>query len=1101
MIEKIGFCTLCRSRCGTINVVDNGRLVEVKPAKGHPTGQALCPKGRAAPEIAHSANRLTTPLRRTAPKGAADPGWVPISWDEALGEIADRLNAYRATHGAESVAFAVTSQSSSPISDATDWIQRLQRSYGSPNNCFAVELCNWHKDYGHAFTYGTGLSSPDYRNADLIVLWGHNPANSWLAQADAIAEAQRGGTYVISVDPRQTGTARGANLWLGLRPGTDAALALGIARLLIERNQFDRDFVCRWTNAPFLVREDTGHFLRGRELGWDDDADSYICWDEAGAKPVRAQASPAASGFALTGTYSVDTARGPVRCRPGFAHYAAACAPYTPERVAELTWLAPAQVEAVAEAFAKAKRVAYYGWTGIGQHSNATQTDRAIATLHALTGSFDSPGGNVLFAKHPRNVISDMALMAPAQRQKALGLAARPLGPPARAWVTSQDLYRAILDGEPYRVRALIGFGSNLVVSHPDGRRAREALEALEFQVHCDLFMNPTAEFADIVLPINSPWEREGLRIGFEITPEAEELIQLRQQMIEPIGDSRSDMEVVFALATRIGLGEEFFHGDIDAGLNYLLAPTGVTVEQLRRHPEGIRLPLRQQYRKFETEKCATDTGRIEIYSELFRRHGYAPVPLYREPESLSEHLPLVLTTGNTGYFCHSSHRGIASLRRRNAEPTAYIHSRLAHDKGIAENDWIAIRTRSGEIRMRARIQDGADPRVVGADYGWWQGCPDLGLPAYPELAKDGSNYNNLVSVDVADSISGALPLRSCACDIARLSATAWTGERAFRVSARREEAPHVVSIELSPADGGAVPEFRPGQYLTVMVDGMARPYSLSRAGGADPRSYQLTVKDIGGAVSHAINDRVRVGDVFPVKPPQGQFTPPLAGAFPVVLMAAGIGITPFMSYLETLAGAPSEPEVVLHYCSRNEAERVFGAKLADLARRLPNFSLVNHATRPRPGDEPERIGRLTAAAVADELIRARARFYLCGPDAMMRGISADLIARGVPRFEIFSERFTAAPSLIATNGQSHELRFSRLGKSITWTPGAGTILACAEAAGLSIASGCRVGQCESCALPVLSGEVHHLSDASAIDEGQCLTCQAIPVSDVTLDA
>ncbi len=200
MAEKIGFCSLCRSRCGTINVVEAGRLVEVRPARGHPTGQAVCPKGRAAPEIAHSAHRLTHPLRRTNAKGASDPGWVKISWDEALGEIAAKLNFYRDTYGAEAVAFALTSQSSSPISDSTDWIQRLLRLYGSPNNCFAVELCNWHKDYGHAFTYGTGLSSPDYRNADLIVLWGHNPANSWLAQADAIGEARLRGARVVSID-------------------------------------------------------------------------------------------------------------------------------------------------------------------------------------------------------------------------------------------------------------------------------------------------------------------------------------------------------------------------------------------------------------------------------------------------------------------------------------------------------------------------------------------------------------------------------------------------------------------------------------------------------------------------------------------------------------------------------------------------------------------------------------------------------------------------------------------------------------------------------------------------------------------------------------
>src|SRR5262245_15460103 len=107
--EKPGFCTLCRSRCGTINLVEGGRLVGVKPNPAHPTGRALCPKGRAAPEIAHSARRLTTPLRRTNPKTSADPGFVPISWGAALAEIAEKLGRIRRESGPEAVVFGVTS--------------------------------------------------------------------------------------------------------------------------------------------------------------------------------------------------------------------------------------------------------------------------------------------------------------------------------------------------------------------------------------------------------------------------------------------------------------------------------------------------------------------------------------------------------------------------------------------------------------------------------------------------------------------------------------------------------------------------------------------------------------------------------------------------------------------------------------------------------------------------------------------------------------------------------------------------------------------------------------------------------------------------------
>ena len=183
--EKVGFCTLCRSRCGTLNRVENGRLVSVKALPSHPTGGAICPKGRAAPEIAHSSRRLQKPLRRTRPKTESDPGWREIEWDEALDEIAAQFDKIRRESGPEAVAFAVSSPSGTPMSDSFEWIDRFARVFGTPNHCNATEICNWQKDFAHAFTFGCGMPPGDYRNSDLVVLWGFNPANSWLAVAGA----------------------------------------------------------------------------------------------------------------------------------------------------------------------------------------------------------------------------------------------------------------------------------------------------------------------------------------------------------------------------------------------------------------------------------------------------------------------------------------------------------------------------------------------------------------------------------------------------------------------------------------------------------------------------------------------------------------------------------------------------------------------------------------------------------------------------------------------------------------------------------------------------------------------------------------------------
>src|SRR5690606_12213226 len=132
---------------------------------------------------------------------------------------------------------------------------------------------------------------------------------------------------------------------------------------------------------------------------------------------------------------------------------------------------------------------------------------RAIAILYALTGSFDAPGGNRIYPKQPANSVNGLDLIPAEQRAKALGLNDRPLDPPAMGWVTARDLYQAILTAQPYQIRAFMGFGTNQLASQADVSMAQAAYQQLEFHVHCDLFETPSAKYADIFLPVNTPWE------------------------------------------------------------------------------------------------------------------------------------------------------------------------------------------------------------------------------------------------------------------------------------------------------------------------------------------------------------------------------------------------------------------------------------------------------------------------------------------------------------------------------------------------------------------------------------------------------------------
>lgn len=785
-----GYCALCRSRCGCVSVVENGRLIAVEPNPDHPTGQALCSKGRAAPDLVYSPDRLLHPMKRTRPKGDPDPGWQRIEWDEALDVASKELRRLRASGGAESVAFSVASPSASGLSDAIPWIERLINAFGTPNWAYGTELCNWHKDHARCFTFGVGVSAPDFERTGCVLYWGHNPSTSWITHATGALEAKARGARLVVVDPRHAGLANKADLWLRVRPGSDGALALSVAGVMIEEDRFDRDFMREWSNGPLLVNPATGEFLTAADLTSDGDRRRLVAWDESGGRPVLydpdtgAYERPSARQ-ALFGTFSVETVRGRIACPTAFEMFRALCASYPPERAAEICWVSAEQIRTMARMLHESGPVSYYGWTGVGQHTNATQTDRAIALVCALTGSFDVPGGNVLFDKVRVNDVRGIELMPPARRAKAIGREKRPIGPARAGWITGRDLYDAILTGKPYPVRGLVGFGANLVVSHADGARAAEAFKRLDFYLHADLFMTPTAAFADIVLPVSTAWEREGLRAGFEISQEAESLVQFRRATIEPRGEARSDTSIVFDLAMRLGLGDAFWNGDVEAGYRHILAPSGVTLEALREKPEGIRVPLATRHRKYAGDGTdpapgfATPTRKVEVYSEFLLRNGQAPLPEFVEPAvgpysrpELARRFPLVLTCAKTAQFCHSQHRNLPALRRHMPHPIVEIHPGTAGARGIAEGDWVEIETPHGRIRARSRLSAKIDPRVVSAQHGWWQACRELGLPGYDAVGPESANFNVAISTDAVDPISGAPSLRSFLCEVSKSEMT-----------------------------------------------------------------------------------------------------------------------------------------------------------------------------------------------------------------------------------------------------------------------------------------------------------------------------------------
>jgi anaerobic selenocysteine-containing dehydrogenase len=286
-------------------------LTKVTADPEHPNG-CICVKGTAAPEIVYAPDRLQYPMVRTRPKGDPDPGWTRISWDEALDLTASRLLEIKARYGPEAVVFPVATPTGTASNDFHFWAWRLANAFGSPNVVANTHICQWHRDHGSKYTYGVSTPPPDYEHTRCMLLWGFNPQASWPAAAMQISRARAQGARIIVIDPRKTGIAEKADLWLRVRPGADGALALSMIHVLLEERLCDEPFVRDWTNGAFLVREDTAQMLTGQGLAPTGDPQSFLAWDGRGGGPVayRADGGYGQDGIepALSGTYTVSLA-------------------------------------------------------------------------------------------------------------------------------------------------------------------------------------------------------------------------------------------------------------------------------------------------------------------------------------------------------------------------------------------------------------------------------------------------------------------------------------------------------------------------------------------------------------------------------------------------------------------------------------------------------------------------------------------------------------------------------------------------------------------------------------------------------------------------
>ena len=228
------------------------------------------------------------------------------------------------------MAFSQSSPSTTAIGDSAPFVRRLMNAFGTPNLVWALDMCGWGRGFATRYAFGVasvatgsgGGAMADIENSGCLILWGYNPSYTRLTHATATVAALKRGMKLIVIDPRHVGLAGKADLWLRVRPGADGALALGLAHVMISRGWYDREFVRAWTNAPHLVRSDTGRLLRAADLAEGGDAGHFVAWDGLAGQPVAYDPATGRYGapvehLALEGEALVATKQGMAALPPG----------------------------------------------------------------------------------------------------------------------------------------------------------------------------------------------------------------------------------------------------------------------------------------------------------------------------------------------------------------------------------------------------------------------------------------------------------------------------------------------------------------------------------------------------------------------------------------------------------------------------------------------------------------------------------------------------------------------------------------------------------------------------------------------------------------
>jgi len=486
----------------------------------------------------------------------------------------------------------------------------------------------------------------------------------------------------------------------------------------------------------------------------------------------------------------------------GFDKLAERVQEYPPQRVADITGIAAATIVESARIFATTKPAVILGGVGTDQIGfNATRVEQAAASLMAITGNIDIPGGRMMtnfsgIEINGKRPLRDSAMeltgkLPEEQKVKHIGSDRfKLMGYPGyKAWAPAYEkhyeipaptmhtlsaneplIYRGIINGDPNRIRALIAWGSNPLVRTANTKLVYEALKSqnLELSVVLDFWLTPSAQLADYVIPCASWLERPYWTTWEDFSPAC----CFGEKAVEPLGERKDDFYFWRGLGIRLGQEEYWPWKTHEEVIEYRAKPIGLNFEEIVKAAGFVPPP---EFKKYEKRGFATNTGKFELFSTVLEKLGYDPLPYFAEPPEspvskpeVAKDYPLILITGgrNVPQY-HSEHRQIAmGMRERHPDPIVDINTETAQKLGINNGDWVYIETRRGRIKQKAHVTDGIRPDVVNCEASWWYPEMRGEEPSLHGLWESSVNVLTADDPDACDELVGGWALRALLCKV-----------------------------------------------------------------------------------------------------------------------------------------------------------------------------------------------------------------------------------------------------------------------------------------------------------------------------------------------